>query len=45
MELMGCGRDDDRNEHERQHDNCICETVRAIKRIQGNQRELDCDDC
>ncbi len=41
---MGCGRDDDRNENVR-HDNCICETVRAIKRIQGVQRELDCDDC
>jgi hypothetical protein len=42
---MGCGRDDDRTGNVRKHDNCICETVRAIKRIQGVQRELDCDDC
>lgn len=41
---MGCGRNDD-IEDIRRHDNCICETVRAIKRIQGIQNEEDCDDC
>jgi hypothetical protein len=41
---MGCGRTGD-VEDIRRHDNCICETVRAIKRIQGIQDEEDCDDC
>ncbi|AOV08441.1 CotY/CotZ family spore coat protein [Sporosarcina ureilytica] len=41
---MGCGRDDDfkRGCH---HDSCICEVVRAIKRIQGVRDNDDCDDC
>lgn len=41
---MGCGRNEDVREV-RHHDNCICEVVRAIKRIQDMREELDCDDC
>ena len=29
----------------RRNDNCICEVVRAIKRIQDIREDLDCDDC
>ena len=46
---MGCGRNEDvRGEREkevRHHDNCICEVVRAIKRVQDLREDLDCDDC
>ncbi|WP_172369882.1 CotY/CotZ family spore coat protein [Sporosarcina jiandibaonis] len=41
---MGCGREDDVR-GVRHHDSCICEVVRAIKRIQGVRDEDDCDDC
>ena len=41
---MGCGRNDDVGE-ERRNDNCICEVVRAIKRVQDIREDLDCDDC
>ena len=34
-----------KSENKRRHDNCISETVRAIKRIQGIQNDQDCDDC
>ena len=41
---MGCGRNDDVGES-RRNDNCICEVVRAIKRVQDIRDDLDCDDC
>lgn len=41
---MGCGRDEDVR-GVRHNDSCICEVVRAIKRIQGIQNDNDCDDC
>ncbi|WP_210469589.1 CotY/CotZ family spore coat protein [Sporosarcina sp. 6E9] len=41
---MGCGREDNVKGIQCQ-DNCICEVVRAIKRIQGIQDDNDCDDC
>lgn len=41
---MGCGRNDDVG-NVRNHDNCICEVVRAIKRVQDIRDEIDCDDC
>lgn len=46
---MGCGRNEEssniRNQEIRNQDNCICEVVRAIRRIQDLREELDCDDC
>lgn len=47
VNLMGCGRNDcnDCREGADRHDGCICEVVRAIKRIQGVQDDRDCDDC
>jgi hypothetical protein len=51
---MGCGRNeessdfrhqDNRPQNKRHHDNCICEVVRAIKRIQDIREDRDCDDC
>ncbi|MCZ2258978.1 CotY/CotZ family spore coat protein [Sporosarcina sp. G11-34] len=41
---MGCGRDEEVS-NVRVHDNCICEVVRAIRRIQDIRDDLDCDDC
>jgi hypothetical protein len=46
VKLMGCGRNEDIVDNRRPtHDNCICEVVRAIRRIQDIREELDCDDC
>ncbi|WP_432357726.1 CotY/CotZ family spore coat protein [Sporosarcina sp. UB5] len=44
---MGCGRNEDVSDVRdgRRHDNCICEVVRAIKRVQDIRDDLDCDDC
>lgn len=44
---MGCGRNEDVRDVRdvRQHENCICEVVRAIRRIQDLREDLDCDDC
>ncbi len=43
---MGCGRNEDVGEHRHpSHDNCICEVVRAIRRIQDIRDERECDDC
>lgn len=41
---MGCGRNDDVGSA-RHNDNCICEVVRAIKRVQDIRDDIDCDDC
>lgn len=41
---MGCGRNENVSE-DRRHDNCICEVVRAIRRIQDLREDFDCDDC
>lgn len=41
---MGCGRNDESNVG-RRDDNCICEVVRAIKRVQDIREDRDCDDC
>ncbi|MCG7344629.1 spore coat protein CotZ [Sporosarcina sp. ACRSL] len=41
---MGCGRNEDVRD-ERRQDNCICEVVRAIKRVQEIREDIDCDDC
>ncbi|WP_147056358.1 CotY/CotZ family spore coat protein [Sporosarcina luteola] len=41
---MGCGRNEDVRTEKRQ-DNCICEVVRAIKRVQDIREDVDCDDC
>ncbi|MFJ7932900.1 CotY/CotZ family spore coat protein [Sporosarcina sp. NPDC096371] len=40
---MGCGRNEDVREV--RHENCICEVVRAIRRIQDLREDLNCDDC
>jgi hypothetical protein len=43
---MGCGRNEDIVDNRRpEHDNCICEVVRAIRRIQDLREDFDCDDC
>jgi len=41
---MGCGKRDD-VERVRNHEGCICEVVRAIKRVQDIREDFDCDDC
>ncbi|BAQ10297.1 spore coat protein y [Bacillus sp. OxB-1] len=41
---MGCGKTEDVG-GVRGHDNCICEVVRAIKRVQDLRDDRDCDDC
>lgn len=41
---MGCGRNEDVSDV-RRHDNCICEVVRAIRRVQDIREDRDCDDC
>ncbi|MCG3089671.1 CotY/CotZ family spore coat protein [Sporosarcina cyprini] len=41
---MGCGRTEGVSDTHR-HDNCICEVVRAIKRVQDIREDIDCDDC
>ncbi|MFS0574478.1 CotY/CotZ family spore coat protein [Sporosarcina sp. 179-K 3D1 HS] len=41
---MGCGKNEDVG-GVRRHDNCICEVVRAIKRVQDLRDDRDCDDC
>lgn len=41
---MGCGRNDEVG-GARRHDHCICEVVRAIKRVQDIREDRDCDDC
>lgn len=41
---MGCGRNEDVRDAVR-HENCICEVVRAIRRIQDIRDDIDCDDC
>lgn len=41
---MGCCRNDDDRDF-RRHDNCICEVLRAIKRIQDVREDFDCNDC
>lgn len=41
---MGCGRNEEVGDV-RRNDNCICEVVRAIKRVQDIRDDLDCDDC
>ncbi|MFD1206053.1 MULTISPECIES: CotY/CotZ family spore coat protein [Sporosarcina] len=41
---MGCGRNEEVGTA-RKHDNCICEVVRAIKRVQDIREDVDCDDC
>ncbi|MDN4606874.1 CotY/CotZ family spore coat protein [Sporosarcina highlanderae] len=42
---MGCGRNEDVRSDNNRHNSCICEVVRAIKRVQGIRDEIDCDDC
>lgn len=43
---MGCGRNEDIVDDRRKtHDNCICEVVRAIRRVQDIREDRDCDDC
>ncbi|MFC5604618.1 CotY/CotZ family spore coat protein [Sporosarcina koreensis] len=42
---MGCGRNEEVGGEVRRHDNCICEVVRAIRRVQDIREEVDCDDC
>ncbi|WP_339251258.1 CotY/CotZ family spore coat protein [Sporosarcina sp. FSL W8-0480] len=42
---MGCGRNEDVRSDSNRHSNCICEVVRAIKRVQGIRDEVNCDDC
>lgn len=43
---MGCGRNDDVAGDVRRHnDNCICEVVRTIRRVQNIREDRDCDDC
>jgi Spore coat protein Z len=43
---MGCGRNEDVGDDRRpSHDNCICEVVRAIRRIQDIRDDRECDDC
>ena len=42
---MGCGRNDDVSDVNRRHDNCICEVVRTIRRVQDIREDRDCDDC
>ncbi|NYF24010.1 CotY/CotZ family spore coat protein [Sporosarcina sp. JAI121] len=42
---MGCGRNEESNDVRRHQDNCICEVVRAIKRVQDIREDRDCDDC
>ncbi|MHA6258466.1 CotY/CotZ family spore coat protein [Sporosarcina sp. CAU 1771] len=41
---MGCGRNENVSDSNR-HDNCICEVVRAIRRVQDIREDRDCDDC
>ena len=41
---MGCGKRDDVG-GVRDHEGCICEVVRAIKRVQDIRDDFDCDDC
>ncbi|MBE1556932.1 CotY/CotZ family spore coat protein [Sporosarcina limicola] len=41
---MGCGRPEEVGGN-RGNDNCICEVVRAIRRIQDVRQDFDCDDC
>jgi len=41
---MGCGKRDE-VAGVRDHEGCICEVVRAIKRVQDIREDFDCDDC
>ncbi|WP_438316339.1 CotY/CotZ family spore coat protein [Sporosarcina sp. FA9] len=43
---MGCGRNDDIVDNRGKcNTHCICEVVRAIRRIQDIRDDVDCDDC
>jgi len=44
VELMGCGRNEEDNERKHQ-DDCVCEVVRFIKRLQDAGTDDDCVEC